>query len=155
MLSAQTCLRGISLLVRSTLMLTVLAASSGYVNAARCGEVGPPGTMVGPVLGYIDNIYKNADGSVMVAGWSCNKYVDQSISVQLYTGSQFIAMSTANVLREKAVNDTCCTTDGVRHGFAFNVGKNMGGKPIKVFGLASGWSTQLENAFWINPVIPY
>ena len=110
-----------------------------------------------PVVGEIDTVALNSDGSSTIYGWTCTKGVPQSINVDLYVGAPYgqggIAISRflANQSSEPAVASTCQVPSG-SYRFAAVVDPQItsqyAGKKIYMYGIATynGNNNQLGNS---------
>ena len=109
----------------------------------------------GPVIGQIDSIIKNSDGTSSLTGWACDRGLTQSIDVHLYAGGvagtgTMLTSTTANLPREAAVGQAC-GTQGTPHGWNINLGPwqaQQTGKALYVHGISrsGGVNSMLTNS---------
>ena len=103
----------------------------------------------GQVIGYIDSVTKNADGSAFVNGWACHTGFSDSINVQIYANGpsglgEFVVGGTTNIdsgpLGDEPVGRACQDSVVGNHRFAFPVSaeqmKRIGNQTIYAHGIA-------------------
>jgi len=105
----------------------------------------------GDVTGAVTNHYldKNS-GSYIVEGWACQENRHESIAVHPYYGSNFYDSANpgknmnAPFLANQSMNElasTTCKTNGIPHGFRFEMGKeilpSLAGQPIYLHAISN------------------
>lgn len=108
------------------------------------------GPSSGPIQGNIDGFANSTDGRRYLQGWACDKNVARSIDLHMYVGGpagsgQLVAASNASGAREAAVGQVC-GTNGVGHGFSFDVtalSAQHAGKPIYIYGISTSGGANL------------
>lgn len=99
-----------------------------------------------PAIGNVDAATMQADGSVIVAGWTCIPNVNQSIGVNVVSFgpkgfSLLVLNAPANIPNESAV-DSVCGTVGINHRFAVSIDantvRNLEGNTFRVYPAGQG-----------------
>lgn len=98
------------------------------------------------VIGSIESVKSQANGSVVIAGWACDSTIASSIDVHAYAvnaaglkGAVLVGNSKANLSSEAAIS-TSCKTSGIPHRFQITVSvdtvRKYLGKKVYVHGIS-------------------
>jgi hypothetical protein len=98
------------------------------------------------IIGNIDSVASQGNGSVIISGWACDMSVAQSIDVHAYgvnaaglSGAVLVGNSKAN-LKSAAAISTSCKTSGIAHNFQITVPvdtvRKYLGKKVYVHGIS-------------------
>ena len=110
-----------------------------------------------PVIGEVDGVTLNSDGSSTIWGWTCTTGVPQSTNVDLYVGAPYgsggvgIGRYLANQASEPAVATACHVASG-SYRFTVNLSAattaQYAGKKIYMYGIATynGNNNQIGNS---------
>jgi hypothetical protein len=93
--------------------------------------------------GYLDGVREQPDGSILIQGWACDRFISQPVSVHIYGGvngaTRMFASGTANVASEPGVSERCLTAQ-TGHRFRVLVRRSVAlafsGKSIFVYGIS-------------------
>lgn len=124
-----------ALYVRSIVSLFV-ALSAFSAQAATASKI----------IGNIDSVTSQTNGSVVIAGWACDKTIAASIDVHAYavkaaglSGAVLVGNSKANLASDAAISASCMTS-GIPHRFKIAVPidtvRKYLGKKIYVHGIS-------------------
>lgn len=111
------------------------------------------------IAGQIDSVQeRSSDGAVLIRGWACDRFNDQSISVHVYAnsaagraGALFVRSAPANKASESAVKELCGTQKS-NHRFEAVIPKGtalrFAGSPVFVHGISvsGGANSLIRNA---------
>ena len=110
-----------------------------------------------PVIGEVDGVTKNSDGTSTIWGWTCTQGIPQSTNVDLYLGAPYgsggvgIGRYMANLSNEPAVDSACHVASG-SYRFIVNLSAattaQYAGARIYMYGIATynGNNNQLGNS---------
>lgn len=102
---------------------------------------------INAVTGYVDQVFRDDKGGVLVAGWACDYGKRETTSVHFYVGESagrggtMIGAADASAPSEEAVNFACADPSMTGHRFVWKIPQDQlllhAGKPLYVHGIST------------------